>query len=87
MSQIWRNCRWGRNSQYLKHDEVEWNFPKLWKLLQAYGSAFDDEWAFRKTDKYVLRFPVWDKPQSGSHWEDKDKRTENVKKLTEFESV
>jgi len=49
-------------------------FPKLWKLLQEYGSCFDDRWAYRKTKKYVLRFAVWDKPQSGSYWEDKDRR-------------
>jgi len=76
--QVWRNCRWGRNSQYLKHDEVQSFFPKLWKLLQAYASAFDDKWAYRKTDKYVLRFPVWDKPQSGNYWEDQDKRREDI---------
>ena len=76
--QVWRNCRWGRNSQYLKHDEVQSFFPKLWKLLQVYGSAFDDKWAYQKTDKYVLRFAVWDKPQSGSYWEDKDKRKEDA---------
>ena len=73
-NQIWRNCRWGRNSRYLKHDEVESMFPKLWKVLQLYGSAFDDEWGYRKTKKHVLQFPVWDKPRSGSYWEDKDKR-------------
>ena len=74
LSQVWRNTRWGRNTQYLKHDEVESLFPKLWKLLQVYGSAFNEKWAYRLTKKYVLRFAVWDKPQSGSYWEDKDKR-------------
>jgi len=49
-------------------------FPKLWKVLQAHGSCFDDKWAYRKTAKYVLRFPVWARPQSGSYWEDKDQR-------------
>lgn len=73
--QIWRNTRWGRMTSYLKHDEVSWNFPKLWKLLQAYGSAFDDRWAYRLTKGYVLRTPVWDKPRSGSYYEDKDERT------------
>ena len=78
LSQIWRNCRWGRNSQYLKHDEVQSFFPKLWMLLEVFGSAFDDKWAYRKTKRYVLRFAVWDKPQSGSFWEDKDRRTEDA---------
>jgi len=41
-------------------------FPKLWKILQVFRSAFNDEWGYRLTKKYVLRFPVWDKPQSGS---------------------
>ena len=83
-SQIWRNTRWGRNTQYLKHDEVQSMFPKLWQLLRLYGSAFDDLWAYRLTDKYVLRFAVWDKPQSGSFWEDKDNRKDNSnqRKLT-----
>ena len=76
--QVWRNTRWGRNTQYLRHDEVQNFFPKLWKLLQAYGSAFDDKWAYRKTKKYVLRFAVWDKPQSGSFWEDKDIRKNDI---------
>lgn len=78
-SQVWRNCRWGRNSQYLKHDEVQSFFPKLWKLLELYDSAFDDKWAYRKTKMYVLRFAVWDKPQSGSFWEDQDIRKKQNK--------
>lgn len=74
ISQIWRNTKWGRNTEYLKHDEVESFFPKLWNVLTVYGSAFDDRCGYRLTEKYVLRFAVWDKPQSGSYWEDKDKR-------------
>jgi len=86
--QVWRNTRWGRNTQYLRHDEVESFFPKLWKLLQVFGSAFDDKWAYRKTKKYVLRFAVWDKPQSGSFWEDNDIRKRDVmqRKLLEASS-
>ena len=77
-SQLWRNTRWGRNTQYLKHDEVRNLFPKLWILLQEFGSAFDDVWAYRLTKKYVLKFAVWDTPQSGSYWEDKDQRTMDI---------
>jgi len=87
LEMVWRNTRWGRNTQYLKHDEVESICPKLWRLLQRYGSAFDDRWGYRKTEKYVLRFPVWDKPQSGSFWEDKDLRRSQIqhsKNLTDF---
>jgi len=84
--QLWRNCRWGRNSQYLKFDEVQSFFPKLWKILQAFGSCFDDKWAYKMTNKYVLRFAVWDKPQSGSYWEDKDERKTDIyqRKLLEI---
>lgn len=73
----WRNTRWGRNTEYLKHDEVSFNFPKLWRLLQLYGEAFDDEWSYRLTENYVIRYPLGEKSQSGSFWEDKDRRKEN----------
>ena len=53
-------------------------FPKLWKILLRYDSAFDDRWAYRLTGKHVLRFAVWDKPQSGSYWEDKDNRKKDI---------
>ena len=75
----WRNTRWGRNTEYLKHDEVSYNFPKLWKLLQAFGTAFDDEWDYKLTENYVIRCPLGEKPQSGSFWEDKDRRKKEIK--------
>ena len=83
--QIWRNCRWGRDSSYLKEDEVEWNFPKLWKLLKLYDEAFDDHWWYRRTGKgYVIRQPLWATPHSGSYWEDKDERQPQFQTLEQF---
>jgi hypothetical protein len=75
---LWRNCRWGRNSQYLTHEEVKKWFPKLWQILLKWKESFDDVSGYKLTNKYVVRFPVEDKPRSGSFWEDKDKRKDDI---------
>jgi len=55
----WRNRLPPFYTQYCYLDEAP---PKLVKLIQRYGSAFDDEWLYKlrgRTRKIVTRQPLW----------------------------
>jgi len=56
----WRNRLRHLYTQYCYLHEL--NDPKLWKLLEKYGAAFNDTWWYQiagRSVKVVLRKPLW----------------------------
>jgi len=55
----WRNRIHHLYAQYCYPDEAD---PKLMKLIDRYGAAFDDEWYYKicgRSIKVVTRRPLW----------------------------
>ena len=60
----WRNrgFRVAPYEQYCFPDELKIFRPKLLFLIEKYGSAFDDNWQYKKsgrTQKVIVRTPLW----------------------------
>lgn len=62
---IWRNR--GFRTLYTQMTESCEAAPKLLKLLDKYGIAFDDDWQYRYFvgSKYIERRPLWMNPAEG----------------------
>jgi len=85
----WRNAHGFSHAMYIQHckpDELKMCDPKLFKIIDKHGSAFDDEWWYwiSKTGRYIRRCPVWmSKKRTDA---EKPRKYDPSKKLTEFQS-
>ena len=62
--EAWRNrgFRVAPYEQYCFPEELETWQPKLLKIIEKHGSAFDDNWQYKKrgkTRKVIVRVPIW----------------------------
>jgi len=80
----WRNRPRHLYTQYCYLDEAP---PKLVKLIQRYGSAFDDEWFYKlsgHTRKIVTRRPLWLSKGEGGWYAEKVDHDKSQRLLEEF---
>ena len=92
-SGAWRNVGFFSSDMYVqicKPEELQNCNPKLWQLIDKYGSAFDEDWWYflTKTERYVRRVPLWmSNNPSGKIPCEKPRRFEPNQKLVEFMCV